>query len=170
MALTSTGASLQVQGNWSLEKSNTPFDAARQASNLSATMTADVTTPVFTQVYVTSFSIANTGAGITTLDLYGSLTNLAGETFSAKTKLGGFLLTSSGTAATAQMRVAPGSSNPLSLGLSGTTPKITVPAGGFIAIGWTNDSPLTISNTAKTVDIDNPGSTSITIYVFALLG
>lgn len=163
-------SSLQVQANWNITKTNTPFDSVTHNSSLAKTLTGDVTTPIATFAYVTSFAIANTGAGATTLDLFGSLTDLAGNTTSGKTKLIGLLFTTSGLAASASLRIAPGASNPLSMGLTGTTPKLTVPAGGFIALGWTNDGPLTIDNTHKTIDVDNPGSTSITINVYALLG
>ncbi|NBW14043.1 MAG: hypothetical protein EBR82_39200, partial [Caulobacteraceae bacterium] len=65
------------------------------------------------------------------------------------------------------MKYEPGASNGLTWFLSGTTPAVTVQAGGFFLIG--DGTYGTVSGSAKNIKITNVGAVSGT-YEIALIG
>ena len=62
------------------------------------------------------------------------------------------------------LTIAPGASNPASIGLAGTTPTLTVPVGGTAVIDY-GTTPVTVDSTHKTILITPAATTTFSIAV-----
>jgi hypothetical protein len=58
----------------------------------------------------------------------------------------------------------------MTLGITGTTPAVTVSAGGCLAFINPDGGHETISNSAKNIKLSNPGSTTVTVDVAYIVG
>jgi len=146
------------QISWSQSRTNTGFVKTKQGPDqLSITQSPDTTT--YNRIYAVSGTLAASAS--TTIDLQG-VTDYLGQSLTL-TKIIAFQL----TATTAAMKYEPGASNGLTWFLSGTTPAVTVQAGGFFLIG--DGTYGTVSGSAKNIKITNVGAVSGT-YEIALIG
>lgn len=160
-----TSAVLRAVANWDIYKTNTGFKKTRVRDSLAGSYTADVAT--YNQALVAQYSIA--ASGTQTIDL-NSFTNLATESVTA-TKFKGILLKATATVTGGQLQIEPGASDPFPLGFSGTTPALTLDVGtGGADFLIRNGTTMTVSGTVKNIKLSNPGSQTITVSVFALLG
>lgn len=164
MALTK--ASFQLALNATMTRVNTGFNTVTLADKADYSQTVDVT--AYTFCYIVQGTIA--GGANTTIDLFGTLTDLLGNSTSAKTKFLGLIIATSGTAATASLTLEPGASNPLTMGFAGTSPTLTVDAGGCIAIVNADGQHETVSSTVRNIKLSNPGSTTVTYDLGVILG
>jgi hypothetical protein len=133
--------------------------------------TVDVDT--YNAVHAARVTIANTGAGITTVDLWAAYTTFAQNTKTNPTLLYGLLVKTSGVPATASCLIVQGATNPanLPLGVDAGTDlgTYTLKAGDWWAASFAGDDKV-ISNTAKNVDLSNPGSTAVVIDIYFIVG
>lgn len=160
-----TAAVLKSVATWDVYKSNTGFKKTRLRDSLAGSYTSDGTT--FNQILVAQYSLA--ASGTQTVDLY-SFTNIVNESVTA-TKFKGILLKATATVTGGQLAIEPGASNPFPLGLSGTSPVLTLDVGTdgceFLI---RNGTTMTVSSTVRNVKLSNPGTQTITVSVFSLLG
>ncbi len=131
---------------------------------------------VYDFVHAGTVTIANTGAGITTVDLWAAYVSFAQNTKTNPTLLVGVLFKTSGVPATASCVVSPGATSPARLPISGTPSgsdtviaKYTMNAGDWWAAGFIGDDKA-VDNTHKNVDLSNPGSTAVVIDYYFVLG
>jgi hypothetical protein len=71
-------------------------------------------------------------------------------------------------ATTTDMIYSPGATNGLTWFLGGTSPTLTVKAGGFFLVG--DGSAFTVSGSAKTIKITNASGAASGTYELALIG
>lgn len=160
-----TSASMRASVSWDTRKAVTGFNTVKHKDSLAGSYTAAVAT--YQHVLVARYTLA--AAGTQTVDLY-SVTEPSGEAATA-TKFKGILLVCSATVTGGQLKVEPGASNPFALGLSGTTPALTLDVGtAGCTLMLVNGISMTVSNTVKNVKLSNPGSQTVTVDLFALLG
>lgn len=157
MALTLSNVAAEI--GWTQSTSITGFQPRRQGNDkLQASLSPDVT--VFNELFAVQGTL--TASSNTTIDLY-SITNLLGE---AKTLTKGIAIML--TATTTGMKYEPGATNPLTWFLSGTTPAISVQAGGFFIVG--DGSVTTLSATVRNIKITNLSGSTTGTYRIAFLG
>lgn len=132
--------------SWTQTKTTTGREDVTQGpDSVSKTVTFDVAS--VNRVYVYPISLA--ASGTATIDLQ-AVTTLLAES-DVWTKVQGLELTVDSGGG--NIKLEPGASNPLTWFFSGTTPAITVKAGGFLAIG--DGSTFTVSATVKTLKLTN---------------
>lgn len=160
--------SLIVTGSvaWKQTSDVTGFTSAMQGPETKSLQVLP-SAATFTQVQLSQFTLA--AAATATIDLY-SFVNAFGATVTC-TKAASLLIKATGNGG--QLKIELGASNPFSWFLSGTTPAITLTCGSngcmfLVHDGATNGG--TVSNTAKTIKISNPGSATITVTLVALEG
>ena len=112
--------------------------------------------------YITELSLA--ASANQTID-FSSFTDLAGNTVTP-TKVYAILVKPTGTGAVIQ--IAPGASNPLTWFFGGTTPTVSVPAGGAMLLMQTG--PTTIDGTHKTLKFTNTGSGALLCDLVVITG
>lgn len=146
------------QITWTQSKTNTGYAKTKQGPDqLSVSLTPDTTT--YNRIYSTTGTLAASAS--VTIDLQ-SVTDLLGQSLTL-TKI--IAIQMSATDST--MKYEPGASNGLSWFLSGTSPAISVRAGGFFLVG--DGTFGVVSGSAKTITITNTGAVSGT-YELALIG
>jgi len=160
MSLTSLSCNAQV--GWSLENSTvTGFSTAKESDSLQWGLAlANLTT--VNQVYVTKLTLAASAASTINLT---SLSNLVSESFSFGHVLGLIVLPTG-----AGVTVEPGASSGLPWMLGGTTPTITVNAGGLWV--WSDPSTpgTTVDGTHKNITITNLSGSATAIVKLAIFG
>lgn len=114
----------------------------------------------YNEVYAVEGTL--TASSSVTIDLY-SITNLLGE---AKTLTKGIALMLKAT--TTGMKLEPGASNPLTWFFSGTTPAISVQAGGFFL--FADGTTATLSASVRNIKITNLSGSTTGTYDLVFLG
>jgi len=156
-----TVGSLLSTASWTQATSNTGrADITQGPDSISKTVTFDVA--IVNRVYIYPISLA--ASGTATIDLQAVTTYLAEST--AWTKVQGILLTVDSGGG--NIKIEPGASNPLTWFFSGTTPAITVKAGGWFGLG--DGSVFTVSSTVKTLKLTNLSSSLATTGNLAIYG
>lgn len=147
------------QISWSQSKTNTGFVKTKQGPDqLSVTQSPSTTT--YNRIYAVEGTLA--GAASVTIDLQ-SITDYLGQSL-VLTKIVAFML----KATTTGMKYEPGASNGLTWFLAGTTPSITVQAGGFFLIG--DGATFVVTASDKTIKITNIHASTTGTYEIALIG
>lgn len=141
-----TSGSLVSTASWTQTKTNTGRADVTQGPD-STVGTVTFTVATVNRVYTYPISIA--ASGTATIDLQ-AVTTLLGEA-DVWTKVQGILLTVDSGGG--NIKLEPGASNPLTWFLSGTTPAVTVKAGGFMALG--DGTTFTVSASVKTLKLTN---------------
>lgn len=152
--------SLSATATWEQSVSTTGTGDVSQSDTNVSTVTFDEST--INRVHYVNVSLAASASA--TYDLR-SLTSLLGES-DAWTKVQGIKLqvdTGGG-----DVKLEPGASNPATWFFSGTTPAITVKAGGFVALG--DGSSYTISATVKTLKLTNTSGSLTATGTLVLFG
>lgn len=145
--------------NWSQSKTNDLFVKTKQGPDkISGSLTPSTT--IYNRIYAVSGTLAASAS--TTIDLQGVTDYLAQSL--TLTKIVAIMV----KATTTDMIYSPGASNGLTWFLGGTTPTITIRAGGFFLIG--DGSAFTVSGTAKTIKITNASGSLSGTYELALIG
>lgn len=152
--------SLSASAVWSQSLETTGTGTVEQSDNNTNTVTFD--TDSINRVHYVNVSLSASASA--TYDLR-SLTSLLGES-SAWTKVQGIKL--SVDTGGGDVKLEPGASNPATWFFSGTTPAITVKAGGFVALG--DGSSYTISATVKTLKLTNTSGSLTATGTLVLFG
>lgn len=152
-------SSVIAEIGWTQSKTNGDFSKTRQGPDkLSKTLAPNTTT--YNRIYATSGTLAASAS--VTIDLQ-TATDYLGQTL-ALTKVIAVML----AATTTDMQYSPGATNGLTWFLGGTSPTVSVKAGGFFLVG--DGSAFTVSGTAKTITVTNLSSTAAGTYELALIG
>lgn len=157
MSLSLSGISGEI--TWTQTKTNTGFIVTRQGPD-KVSLSLSPATATYNEVYAVQGTLA--ASATTTLNL-NSFTNLIGQSVNA-TKGIGFII----RATDANLKIEPGATNPLGWWWGGTTPSITIKAGGFFLIG--DGSVATISGAACNLKITNLSGSVTATYTVAFLG
>ena len=161
MSVSLSLASVAVELGWTQISPNTGFVTSRQGPDkLSASLSPDLT--VVNRVYAVSGTLA--ASGTVTIDLQALTTYLTGADAVVLTKVQAVML----TATTTGMKFEPGATNPATWFFSGTTPAITLQAGGFFCLG--DGSVYTVTASLKTLKITNISASLTGTYAIAILG
>ena len=96
---------------------------------------------------------------ITLVDLTSATAASAGDTVFAK-----FMTLVAYNDGAADVTIAPGASNPASIGLAGTSPTLTIPAGKFVVLNYAT-AGVTIDSTHKTIDVTPTSGGSFVLVV-----
>lgn len=158
MAATSVGITAAL--SWALEKTVTGFDKAKQKGQVSYTPAPAVAT--YNAVFAAEYTIL--AAGTQAVDFY-SFTDLVGNAVTA-TKIYGVLVTVTGT--NAAVKIETHGTNGLVWFFGGTTPSITVPAGGCFL--FSEGGTEALSATVRQWLLTNTGSGTATVTVAAICG
>lgn len=149
-------------------KAVTGFTPVEQKPELSFSAAPNTTT--YNYVLTESGTLA--ASANTTVDLYAITTDL-GETANT-TKLAGYLfkaLPTNTSALGGQFRVEQGASNPATLFLGGTGPYLLAPVNTTgVCFFVMSGSHETLNTTVRNVLLSNPGSNTISYYMYAFLG
>lgn len=160
MALSEAQVALAI--GWTLARTVTGFEDATQEGSTAWSMSPDATD--YPSTLVAKYTVAASGSQ--TIDLR-SFTDLAGDPRTANTKLVGLAFVSDGLPG-ATCRIQPGDTDPIVWCFRGTTPAIEIPSGGVIAIFSPTHS--VVSATERNLEITNPGTASLNVTVFGILG
>lgn len=158
--------SLTISGSlgWKQQSTNSGFNSTIQGPE-TKTFSATPSANTYTEV---SFGQVPLAAGAdTTINFY-QFTNALGAAVTC-TKILGLLIKATGNGG--QLRIEQGDTNPISWLLGGTDPTLTLTCGaGGCGILIQDGAPGTLSNTAKTLKVSNPGASSITVEFVGLVG
>ena len=154
-----TLSNINAEIGWTQTKSTTGYGSVKQGpSKLSGTLAPAVAT--YNELLAVQGTLAASAS--TTIDLY-SITNLFGE---AKTLTKGIALMVKAT--TTGMKIEPGASNPITWFFGGTSPSISIKAGGFFLLG--DGSAATLSATDRNLKITNLSGSTTGTYDIVFLG
>ena len=157
MSISTSGISGEI--SWTQTKTNTGFLVTRQGPDKVDPALAPSTT-TYNEVLAVQGTLA--ASANTTINL-NSFTNLLGQAVTV-TKGIGFII----KAAAADLKIEPGATNPLGWWWGGTTPSITIKAGGFFLIG--DGGTATIGSSACNLKITNLSGSLTASYTVAFLG
>lgn len=158
MALSFANVSMSMA--WEQFKTNTGYANTIQGpSGLDLNLAYTVGSTAANSIYVTQGTLA--ASANTTVDLF-SFTDLLGQSISM-VRVYAIML----KAATDSLKIEPGATNPLTWFFGGTTPSITIPAGGGFLFSQT--TAATVSSTVRNLKLSNPGSVTMT-YNIAVIG
>ncbi len=148
--------------SWTLRSTSGAYTATSGPNSHDYSVAPDAAT--YTEILVTSFTVAASGSH--SLDLL-AFTSLLNQTIAA-TGVRWLLIKATGN--TGKMTLAPGASNGINFWLAGTTPTLTLDCGpDGCAVLLADGVPRTLDATHKTIDVSNPGSVTITVTVSALV-
>lgn len=157
MPLTLSNVNAEI--GWTQTKANTGFTTVKQGPDkLVGTLSPAVAT--YNELLAVQGTLAASASA--TIDLY-SITNLLGE---AKTLTKGVAIMVKAT--TTSMKIEPGASNPITWFFGGTTPSITIKAGGFFLLG--DGGTATLSATDRNLKITNLSGSVSGTYDLVFLG
>lgn len=152
-------SSVVAELGWTQSKTNGDFSKTRQGPDkLSKTLTPNTTT--YNRIYAASGTLA--GGASVTIDLQ-SITDYLGQAV-VLNKILAIMV----AATTTNMKYEAGATNGLTWFLGGTSPTITIRAGGFFLFG--DGATFTVSSTVKTITVTNLDATNAGIYEIALIG
>ena len=157
MSLSLSGISGEI--TWTQTKTNTGFLVTRQGPD-KVDLSLSPSTTTYNEVLAVQGTLA--ASANTTINL-NSFTNLLGVAATC-TKGIGFII----KATAADLKIEPGASNPLGWWWGGTTPSITIKAGGFFLIG--DGGTATISASACNLKITNLSGSVTATYTIGFLG
>lgn len=153
-------ANVSISAAWQQTKANTGFQPTVQGPDSLALNTVyTVGSSNANSIYVAQGTLV--AAASTTIDLY-SFTDQLGQSIQMVR-----VYAIIAKATTDSLKIEPGASNPLTWFFSGTSPAITIPAGGGFC--FSQATAATVSSTVRNIKISNPGSVTMT-YNIAIIG
>lgn len=157
MALTLSNINAEI--GWTQTKANTGYSTVRQGPDkLVGTLAPAVAT--YNELLAVQGTLAASASA--TIDLY-SITNLLGEA-KTLTKAVGIMV----KATTTNMKIEPGASNPVTWFFGGTSPSISIKAGGFFLLG--DGGTAVLSATDRNLKITNLSGSVTGTYNLVFLG
>lgn len=156
-----TAAGFQGSFGWSQSQLNTGFVATAQGGDsIAASILPDLS--LYNSVMVGQYTIAASGTQSIDLRNFVDLLNVSHTTTN---KVIGMMLSVSG----ANVKLEPGTTNPLTWFWTGTTPVLTVKAGGFLCFGDGDSTVLDLTH--STLKLTNlSGSVSAVVRIGFLCG
>lgn len=161
MSVTSSGITGSL--GWSLSRSNTGFGGVSQGDSVSAAVNLDPT--VYNSVFAAEYTLAAINANnthIQSIDLK-NFVDLAFETHTTTDKVIGIMVSVTG----ASITIAPGASNGLVWFWTGTSPIVTIKAGGFLV--FSDGAATTVDATHKTLTLTNLSASVVATVRIAIL-
>lgn len=153
-------ANVSFGATWQQTKANTGFaNTVQGPDGLSLNVALPVGASAANSIYVARGTLAASAA--TTIDLY-SFTDQLGQSI-AMVRVYALVVKT----ATDTLKIEPGSSNPLNWFFGGTTPSVTIPAGGGMT--FYQPTAATVSSTVRNIKLTNTGSATLT-YDIAIIG
>jgi hypothetical protein len=157
MTIANSGISGEI--TWTQTKTNTGFLVTRQGPDkIELGLAPAIAT--YNEVYAVQGTLA--GSATVTLNL-NSFSNLLGQAVTATKGIGLMV-----KATAADLKIEPGATNPLAWFWGGTTPSVTIKAGGFFLIG--DGGTATISASTCNLKITNLSGSITATYSVAFLG
>lgn len=162
-----TAFTLATGTSWTFSKTVTGFQPVSQgpdSKSFNLSSLVDLTT--YTEALIATVTLT---AAVTQDYNFNSFTDLLGTAVTATKALAIQVITSGPSSAICSLYAAP--SNGLSWFLSGTAPKLNIPAGGsFIFSLQQGMTPQTVSAGAGTMRFENTGSGSLVVSIVVLVG
>ena len=156
MSVTSSGITGSL--GWSLSRSNTGFGGVSQGDSVSAAVNLDAS--LYNSVFAAEYTLA--ASGTQSIDLK-NFVDLAFETHTTTDKVIGIMVSVTGAAIT----IAPGASNGLVWFWTGTSPIVTIKAGGFLVVS--DGAATTVDATHKTLTLTNLSASVVATVRIAIL-
>lgn len=156
MSVTSSG--ITGSFGWSLSRSNTGFTGVSQGDSVSAAVNPDPV--VYNSVFAAEYAIA--ASGTQSIDLR-NFVDLAFETHTTTDKVIGIMVSVAG----ANITITPGASNGLVWFWTGTSPIVTIKAGGFLV--FSDGAATTVDATHKTLTLTNLSASVVATVRIAIL-
>jgi len=159
MSVTSSGITGSL--GWSLSRSNTGFGGVSQGDSISAAVNSDPA--VYNSVFAAEYALTLSGALTpTTIDLR-NFVDLAFETHTTTNKVIAIMVSVVG----ADITITPGASNGLVWFWTGTSPIVTIKAGGFLV--FSDGAATTVDATHKTLTLTNLSASVVATVRIAIL-
>ena len=156
MSVTSSG--ITGSFGWSLSRSNTGFGGVSQGDSVSAAVNLDAS--LYNSVFAAEYTLA--ASGTQSIDLK-NFVDLAFETHTTTDKVIGIMVSVTG----APITIAPGASNGLVWFWTGTSPIVTIKAGGFLV--FSDGAATTVDATHKTLTLTNLSASVVATVRIAIL-
>ena len=156
MSVTSSGITGSL--GWSLSRSNTGFGGVSQGDSVSAAVNLDAS--IYNSVFAAEYTLA--ASGTQSIDLK-NFVDLAFETHTTTDKVIGIMVSVTG----APITIAPGASNGLVWFWTGTSPIVTIKAGGFLV--FSDGAATTVDATHKTLTLTNLSASVVATVRIAIL-
>lgn len=156
MSVTSSGITGSL--GWSLSRSNTGFGGVSQGDSVSAAVNLDAS--LYNSVFAAEYTLA--ASGTQAIDLR-NFVDLAFETHTTTDKVIGIMVSVTG----APITIAPGASNGLVWFWTGTSPIVTIKAGGFLV--FSDGAATTVDATHKTLTLTNLSASVVATVRIAIL-
>ena len=156
MSVTSSGITGSL--GWSLSRSNTGFGGVSQGDSVSAAVNLDAS--LYNSVFAAEYTLA--ASGTQSIDLK-NFVDLAFETHTTTDKVIGIMVSVTG----APITIAPGASNGLVWFWTGTSPIVTIKAGGFLV--FSDGAATTVDATHKTLTLTNLSASVVATVRIAIL-
>lgn len=156
-----TAGGFQGSFGWAQSQTNTGFgDTSQGSDGISASISPDLTT--YNAVMVGQYTMA--GSGTQTIDLR-NYVDLLNVTHTTTSKVIGMIVTVAG----ANVKLEPGTTNPLTWFWTGTIPVLIIKSGGFLVFG--DGDYTTVDATHSTLKLTNLSSSlSATVRIGFLCG
>lgn len=146
---------------WSLSRSNTGFGVVSQGDSLASAVNLDPT--VYNSVFAAEYTLGITSPSNTqAIDLM-NFVDLAFETHTTTNKVIGIMVSVTG----GNITIAPGASNGLVWFWTGTSPIVTIKAGGFLV--FSDGAATTVDATHKTLTLTNLSASVVATVRIAIL-
>jgi hypothetical protein len=153
-------ANVSFGATWQQTKANTGFaNTVQGPDGLALNASLSVGSSSANSIYVAQGTLAASAS--TTIDLY-SFTDQLGQSI-AMVRVYALVVKTTGDT----LKIEPGASNPLTWFLGGTSPSISIPAGGGMT--FYQPTAATASSTARNIKLSNTGSVTLT-YDIAIIG
>ena len=156
MSVTSSG--ITGSFGWSLSRSNTGFGGVSQGDSVSAAVNLDAS--LYNSVFAAEYTLA--ASGTQSIDLK-NFVDLAFETHTTTDKVISIMVSVTG----APITIAPGASNGLVWFWTGTSPIVTIKAGGFLV--FSDGAATTVDATHKTLTLTNLSASVVATVRIAIL-
>lgn len=159
--------SIQVRASIeaNVSKAVTGFQNVTQAPELDVSYTPD--TAVYQHALIAQYTLA--AAATQVIDLYSLVSDVDGAV--TITKFRGVLIEATASITGGQVRIERDATNGWAGLFDDATDKFTMSVGTEgCAFMWLNGATVVVSNTSKRVLLTNPGSQSVTVRVYFILG
>lgn len=159
MSVTSSGITGSL--GWSLSRSNTGFGGVSQGDSVSAAVNLDAS--LYNSVFAAEYTLGITSpSNAQAIDLR-NFVDLAFETHTTTDKVIGIMVSVTG----APITIAPGATNGLVWFWTGTSPIVTIKAGGFLV--FSDGAATTVDATHKTLTLTNLSASVVATVRIAIL-
>jgi len=154
---------LTINLAWLLSKTNTGFVDSEQGPDSKGFSLQGLDVAIQNQLFAAKYTVLASGTQVIDLSTF---TNLVSQATGLTSVLTLFLLP---TGTNAICKLEPGASNPLTWFFSGTTPAISIPAGGtFVFSNPGTGTGQTVDGTHKNLLVTNTGAGTLSLTVLAI--